>query len=213
VKKADVLARLRTERILAFVSADIGADIAPCARALSAGGINSLELAMTTPAALANLEKAAAALPDFQFGLGTVLDVDTARLAILAGASFIATPSPRPAVITLCRRYNVPVVSGAFASADIVAAHAAGADLVKVFPGELFGPAYLRKLKEEFPAVGMIPIGGVTPATIAEFLRVGVVAAIAGSSLVVPELLAQKNWAAITRRAREFTGAIASATA
>ena len=190
----------------------MGADLTACARALSVGGVNSLELAMTTPAALSTLEKAAAALPDFQFGLGTVLDVDTARLAILAGASFIATPSLRPTVITLCRRYNVPVVSGTFAPADIAAAHAAGADLVKVFPGELFGPAYLQKLKQEFPDVEMIAIGGVTPMTVTEFLRVGVLAAVAGSSLVEPELLAQKNWSEISARARKFTGAIAGLT-
>jgi 2-dehydro-3-deoxyphosphogluconate aldolase/(4S)-4-hydroxy-2-oxoglutarate aldolase len=179
-----------------------------CARALSAGGINSLEIAMTTPAAIDFLEKAQAALPDFCFGLGTVVDVDTARLGIIAGASLIVTPSPRPEVIMLCRRYSIPVICGAFTALDIATAHSAGASAAKVFPGELFGPAYIQTLKQEMPHIDMIPIGGVTPQTIAEFLRAGSVAAVAGSSLIEDDACSRGDWPSVTRRARAFVEAV-----
>ena len=209
VKKDAVLAQIRAEKIIGLVRALDGPDLIKCARALSAGGINSLEVTMTTPAVIRAFETAAAALPNFYFGLGTVLDVETARLGILAGASMIVTPALRPDVITLCRRYNIPVFSGAFTAADVTSAHAAGADAAKVFPGELFGPAYIKKLKASQPDIAMIPIGGVTPETIPEFLRVGAMAAVAGSSLLDETELEKKNWAAITERARAFTNAVA----
>jgi len=208
VTKDAFLTRIRTERLIGLVRADVGDDLVACADALSRGGINSIELAMTTPAAIHTLQAASEKLPGFHFGLGTVLDVETARLGILAGASFIVTPAPRPAVITLCRRYHVPVISGAFTRADIISAHEGGADAVKVFPGNHFGPAYIKMLQAELSHIAMLPIGGVTPSTVAEFLRAGATAAFAGSSLLDDELLRTRNWGAITARAVSFTSAI-----
>jgi len=205
VKKDAFLAQLRAERLIGLVHGEIGPDLIDCAKALSRGGIHCLEIALTTPAAIASVQAAANELPDFRFGLGTVLDVETARLGVLAGASFIVTPSPRPEVITLCRRYHVPVVSGALTRTDIMSALHAGADAVKVFPGQQFGPAYIKTLSAELPGVSLIPIGGVTPTTIAEFLRAGALAAIAGSSLLDDETVRTRNWAAITERAELFS--------
>ncbi len=213
MKKDTLLAQIRAERLIGLVRADVGDDLVDCARALARGGVNCLELAMTTPGAIVTLKTASAALPEFRFGLGTVLDVETARLGILAGASFIVTPSPRPEVITLCRRYHVSVISGAFSRGEISQAHSAGADAIKVFPGEQFGPAYIKTLKETVPEVALIPIGGVTPTTIAEFLRAGAIAAFAGSSLIDDEALRSKNWSAVTARAESFTRAIATLNA
>jgi 2-dehydro-3-deoxyphosphogluconate aldolase / (4S)-4-hydroxy-2-oxoglutarate aldolase len=213
VKKDAFLAQIAAERVIGVVAADVGEDLFACAQALSQGGINSLELAMTTPAATETLKRASERLPDFFFGLGTVLDVETARLGILAGASFIVTPSPRPAVITLCRRYHVPVISGAFSRDDIVAAHKSGADAVKVFPGEQFGPAHIRSLIAEFSNIPLIPIGGVTPVTLPEFLRAGAKAAFAGSSLITPEALRDKDWVSVKELAANFTRAAVAASA
>ncbi len=207
VKKDTVLAQIRTEKIIGLLAADTASQLINSARALSAGGLNSVEIAMTTPAVIGALQQAAAALPDFRFGLGTVLDPETARNAILAGASFIVTPALRPDVITLCRRYNVAVFSGAFTPADIGAAHDAGADAAKVFPGEHFGPAYIKSLRASLPHVEMIPIGGVTPDTISEFLRVGAFAAMAGSSLLDPQAIREARWSLITERAEAFVAA------
>jgi len=210
VKKDAVLAQLRAEKVIGLLAADGAETLIACARALSHGGLNAAEIALTTPALLGSLEKASKALPEFRFGLGTVLDVETARAGILAGASFIVTSALRPEVITLCRRYNVAVLSGSFSPADIAAAHDGGADAAKVFPGEHFGPMYIRSLKEQMPHVEMIAVGGVTPDSIPEFLRAGATAAIAGSSLLDPEWIKAKNWSAITERAKAFVRGAAS---
>jgi 2-dehydro-3-deoxyphosphogluconate aldolase / (4S)-4-hydroxy-2-oxoglutarate aldolase len=207
VKSDPFLNDVRADRLIGVVSADVGDELVECARALARGGIHFLEVAMTTPAAIDSIKKASTAFPDFRFGLGTVLDVDSARLAVFSGARFIVTPSPRAAVITLCRRYHVPVICGAFTRADIKTAQQAGATAVKVFPGEQFGPVYIRTLREEFPDVALLPIGGVTPSTISEFLRAGADAAFAGSSLLEVESVTRKDWSAITSRAQEFADA------
>jgi 2-dehydro-3-deoxyphosphogluconate aldolase/(4S)-4-hydroxy-2-oxoglutarate aldolase len=167
-------------------------------------GFHSLEVALTTPAAITTLTSASQALPEFNFGVGTVLDVDTARLAVLAGAKFIVTPAPRPEVITLCRRYHVPVISGAYTLEDIVAAHRAGADAVKLYPGELFGPAYIKSVLSSAPRIPLIPVGGVTAATVTEFIRAGALATFAGSSLIDDQTVGQRAWSTVAQRAREF---------
>jgi 2-dehydro-3-deoxyphosphogluconate aldolase/(4S)-4-hydroxy-2-oxoglutarate aldolase len=208
VNKEAVLEQFRADRILGLVPADIGDDLLPCARALAEAGMNCLELAMTTPAAIDALGQATSVLPNFIFGLGTVLDVETARRGILAGASFIATPSPRPEVITLCRRYHVPVVSGAFTRDDILTARRAGSDFVKVYPAEEFGPIYTQRLHAEFPDVRLIPIGGVTPETVAEFLRAGAIAAMAAHALIDEQSLENRDWARVRVRAAEFVESV-----
>jgi 2-dehydro-3-deoxyphosphogluconate aldolase/(4S)-4-hydroxy-2-oxoglutarate aldolase len=156
------------------------------------------------------LEKASAELPDFLFGLGTVLDAETARAGILAGAKFIVTPALRPEVITLCRRYSVPVFAGALTPTEIVNAWEAGADAVKVFPAEFFGPAYIKSVKAPLPQIELVPTGGVTPETIGEFLKAGAMAGAAGSALVDAKSLKEKNWPAITAKAAAFVKAVAA---
>lgn len=165
---------------------------------------------MTTPGAIRMLEKASAELPEFLFGLGTVLDAETARAGILAGATFIVTPALRPDVITLCRRYSVPVFSGAFTPTEIVNAWEAGADAAKVFPAEFFGPAYIKSIKAPLPHIELLPTGGVNAENVGDFLKAGAFATAAGSSLVEAKALKEKNWAAITARARAFAAAVAA---
>ncbi|MEO6004696.1 MAG: bifunctional 4-hydroxy-2-oxoglutarate aldolase/2-dehydro-3-deoxy-phosphogluconate aldolase [Opitutus sp.] len=206
--KDALLAQIHADRVIGLVNGDLGDQLIACAGALADGGIHFLEVAMTTPAALKGLEVACARLPDFRFGLGTVLDVETARLGILAGVSFIATPAPRPDVITTCRRFQVPVFSGAFTREDIRTAHHAGADAIKVFPREQFGPAYIKTLAAELPGILLFPIGGVTPTTIAEFLRAGAAAAYAGTSLLEQSALDRADWASISATSSRFREAV-----
>jgi 2-dehydro-3-deoxyphosphogluconate aldolase/(4S)-4-hydroxy-2-oxoglutarate aldolase len=210
MKKETVLAKIKAEKVVAIIRADSPDGLLDCARALAAGGLTSIELTMTTPGAIAMLEKATTELPDFLFGLGTVLDPETARAGILAGAKFIVTPALRPEVVTLCRRYSVPVFCGALTPTEILAAWEAGADAVKVFPAESFGPAYIKSVKGPLPQVDLVPTGGVTPETIGEFLRAGAVAGAAGSALVDSKSLKEKNWAAITAKAQAFVKAVAA---
>jgi 2-dehydro-3-deoxyphosphogluconate aldolase/(4S)-4-hydroxy-2-oxoglutarate aldolase len=210
MKKDAVLAKIKAEKVIALIRADNPDGLLDCAKALADGGLTSIELTMTTPGAIRMLEKATAELPDFLFGLGTVLDAETARAGILAGAKFIVTPALRPEVITLCRRYSIPVFSGAFTPTEIVQAWEAGADAAKVFPAEFFGPAYIKSVKAPLPQIELVPTGGVTPETVGEYIRVGAFATAAGSSLVEAKALKEKNWAAITARAKAFVAAVAA---
>jgi 2-dehydro-3-deoxyphosphogluconate aldolase/(4S)-4-hydroxy-2-oxoglutarate aldolase len=159
------------------------------------------------------LEKVSAERPDFLFGLGTVLDAETARAGILAGAKFIVTPALRPEVITLCQRYSVPIFAGALTPTEVINAWELGADAAKVFPAEFFGPAYIKSLKAPLPQVELVPTGGVTAENVGEFIKAGAFATAAGSSLVEAKALKEKNWAAITAKAQAFVKAVAAATA
>ena len=141
MNKDSVWSKIKSEKVIGLIRADSPDGLLDCAKALAAGGLSSIELTMTTPGAIKMLEKATSELPDFVFGLGTVLDAETARLGILAGAKFLVTPALRPEVITMARRYSIPVMSGALTPTEILAAWEAGADAVKGFPTELFGPA------------------------------------------------------------------------
>jgi 2-dehydro-3-deoxyphosphogluconate aldolase / (4S)-4-hydroxy-2-oxoglutarate aldolase len=211
MNKDAVLARIKAQKVVALIRADSSDGLLDCARALAEGGLTSIELTMTTPGAIRLLEKASEELPDFLFGLGTVLDAETARAGILAGAKFIVTPALRPDVITLCRRYSVPVFSGAFTPTEIISAWEAGADAAKIFPAEFFGPNYIKSVKAPFPQVDMVPTGGVTAENVGEFLKAGATAVAAGSSLVKAADFKAKNWPAITAHARAFVTAVKAA--
>ena len=211
MKKEAILSKMRTEKVVALIRADSPDVLLDCAKALAEGGLTSIELTMTTPGALRMLEKASAELPDFLFGLGTVLDAETARAGILSGAKFVVTPALRPDVITLCRRYSVPIFCGAFTPTEIVNAWEAGADAAKVFPAEFFGPAYIKSIKAPLPHIELLPTGGVNAENVGEFLKAGAFATAAGSSLVDAKSLKEKNWAAITAKAKAFVAAVAAA--
>jgi 2-dehydro-3-deoxyphosphogluconate aldolase/(4S)-4-hydroxy-2-oxoglutarate aldolase len=212
MKKDAVLGKIKRERVIALIRADSPDGLLDCAKALADGGLTSIELTMTTPGAIAMLEKATAQLPDFVFGLGTVLDAETARAGILAGARFLVTPAVRPDVVAMARRYGVPVLCGALTPTEILAAWEAGADAVKIFPAEFFGPAYIKSIKAPLPQIDLVPTGGVNPENVGEFLRAGAFATAAGSSLVDAKSLKDKAWTVITGRAKAFAAAVAAAT-
>jgi 2-dehydro-3-deoxyphosphogluconate aldolase / (4S)-4-hydroxy-2-oxoglutarate aldolase len=211
MKKEAVLNKIKSEKVIALIRADSPDGLLDCAKALASGGLTSIELTMTTPGAIRMLEKATAELPDFVFGLGTVLDAETARVGILAGASFVVTPALRLDVITLCKRYSIPVFCGAFTPTEIVNAWEAGADAAKIFPAEFFGPGYIKSVKGPLPHIDMVPTGGVNETNVGEFLKAGAFATAAGSSLVDGKALKEKNWAAITAKAKAFVAAVAAA--
>lgn len=205
--KSEVLQRLKAEKVIALIRADSSASLLECARALSAGGLNCIELTMTTPGAIEMCAKVAAELPQVLLGLGTVLDADTARRGIAAGAKFIVTPAVRPAVIKACREANVAILSGALTPTEACTAHELGADIIKIFPAEFFGPAYIKSLKAPFPQLEFMPTGGVTPETVGDFLKAGAFATAAGSALVAAAALKSGDWPAITARAKQFVAA------
>ncbi len=211
MSKAEILKRIRSEKIIALIRADGPESLLDCSRALSAGGLNAIELTMTTPGAIALVTEVSRKLPGVMLGLGTVLDADTARAGVAAGAQFIVTPAVRPGVIMACRELGVPVFAGALTPTEIAAASDLGADLIKIFPAEFFGPAYIKSLRAVFPQLNFLPTGGVTTRTLGDFLKAGAFATAAGSALVEPAALKARDWVAVTARAREFVAAAAAA--
>lgn len=161
---------------------------------------------MTVPGAIRVIEKLADRYGDEAIvGAGTVLDPETARACILAGARFIVSPSLNVATIELCKRYGVPVMPGALTPTEVVTAWQAGADMVKVFPcSALGGASYLKALKAPLPQIDLIPTGGVNAKTAADFLRAGAAALGVGADLVDTRAIEEGNSALVTERAREF---------
>jgi 2-dehydro-3-deoxyphosphogluconate aldolase/(4S)-4-hydroxy-2-oxoglutarate aldolase len=210
MSKSDVLNRIKSEKVIALIRADSSASLLDCARALSAGGLNCIELTMTTPGAIELCAQVSKELPNVLLGLGTVLDADTARRGIAAGAKFIVTPAVRPTVIAACKEAGVPILSGALTPTEAYTAWELGSDIIKVFPAEYFGPAYIKSLKAPFPKIEFMPTGGVTPESLGEFLKAGAFATAAGSSLVAAAALKSGDWAAITARAKVFVAAAAA---
>lgn len=207
MSKTDVLNRIKSEKVIALIRADSSASLLDCARALSAGGLTCIELTMTTPNAIECCAQVARELPGVLLGLGTVLDAETAKRGIAAGAKFIVTPAVRPEVIRTCKESGIAILSGALTPTEACHAWDAGADVIKIFPAEFFGPAYIKSLKAPFPNMQFLPTGGVTPETVGDFLKAGAFATAAGSALVAPAALKSGDWAAITARARQFVAA------
>jgi 2-dehydro-3-deoxyphosphogluconate aldolase/(4S)-4-hydroxy-2-oxoglutarate aldolase len=211
MNKSEVLARIKQEKVIALIRADGPGSLIDCARALAAGGLTVIELTMTTPGAVSVLAQAAKELPQVTFGMGTVLDPQTVADAQAAGAKFIVTPCVRPAVIAACRERGLAILGGALTPTEAYTTHELGADVIKIFPAEFFGPAYIKSIKAPFPNLNVMPTGGVTPETVGDFLKAGAYATAAGSALVLPAALKAKDWPAITKRAQEFVTAAAKA--
>ena len=210
MNKDAVLAKIKAEKVIALIRANSPDGLLDCAKALAAGGLTSIELTMTTPGAIEMLKKGSVELPGFVFGLGTVLDAETARRGIEAGAKFIVTPAYRPDVVAMALAHKTPVFCGALTPTEILLAWESGADAVKVFPAEFFGPAYIKSIKAPLPHIPLVPTGGVNPENVGEFLRAGAMATAAGGSLVDAKSLKEKNWALITERAKAFVAAVAA---
>lgn len=204
--------RIETGNVVAVVRLDDLSKAVELTKALAAGGVTSVEFTFTNPKAAQVITTVREALGDEAFiGAGTVLDAETARTAILAGAEYVVTPSFRPATIEMCRRYSVATVIGAFTPTEILSAWEAGADFVKVHPASLGGPKYFKDVLAPFPHVKLIPSGGVTLENAADFIKAGAVAVGLGSALVDPKAIEAGDWAAITARARSLSESIAAA--
>jgi 2-dehydro-3-deoxyphosphogluconate aldolase/(4S)-4-hydroxy-2-oxoglutarate aldolase len=174
-------------------------------RALADGGVTVAEVTFTVPNALDVIREARRQLGDrVLLGAGTVLDPETARAAILAGAEFAVAPGVNVEVIRLCRRYDKLVMPGAFTPTEVVTAWEAGADIVKVFPADVVGPAFFKALRGPLPQVKLMPTGGVDLTTAAEFLKAGAVCLGVGSQLVEPKAVAAGDFARITQLARQY---------
>jgi 2-dehydro-3-deoxyphosphogluconate aldolase/(4S)-4-hydroxy-2-oxoglutarate aldolase len=208
----DIIERLLEPGIVAIIRADSPNELLDAAEALLDGGVTAVEVTMTTPGALEVIRDAAARFGDkILIGVGTVLSEETCISAILAGAQYVVTPVTRPEIIHASHRYRKPVLSGALTPTECLFAHESGADFVKLFPADQFGPAYIKSVRAPLPMLRIIPTGGVTPETAAAYIEAGCVALGAGSSLVSREILQNRDWVALSARAEKFVWAIREA--
>jgi 2-dehydro-3-deoxyphosphogluconate aldolase / (4S)-4-hydroxy-2-oxoglutarate aldolase len=177
------------------------------------GGIRAAEITMTVPGAIKALEKLADAFGDkLVLGAGTVLDPETARICMLAGAQFFVTPALNLKTIEMAKRYSKIIMPGALTPTEIVTAWEAGADCVKVFPcGALGGAKYIKALKAPLPHIEMVPTGGVSLENTAEFLRAGAAAVAVGAELIDAKTIGEGRYEVFEERARQFLAEVAKA--
>lgn len=199
------LERMLEGGVVAIIRSPDASRLVEVAEALLAGGVSVMEITFTVPRAHQVLEEVAGRLGErVLLGAGTVLDAETARIAILSGAQFIVSPVVSGEVIACCRRYSKLSLPGALTPTEILAAWEAGGDIVKVFPSEVTGPAYLKAVRAPLPQVRLMPTGGVTLETAAEYLRAGACALGVGSSLVEPQAIAAGDFKRIESLAGQF---------
>ena len=203
------LQRVLAGGLVAVVRAPDASHLVDVIAALAEGGVGVAEVTLTVPGALDVIKAAKAQLGDrVLLGAGTVLDPETARAAILAGAEFIVSPTLNFDVIRLCKRYDKLVFPGAFTPTEILAAWEAGADVVKVFPADVLGPAYFKAMRGPLPQIRLMPTGGVDLNTTGEFLRAGACCLGVGSQLVDPKAVARQDFEYLRGLAWQYTQAV-----
>ena len=213
LNKQEVMGSLKDIGVVAVLRADDPADLIEVGRALNAGGVKHIEITMTVPGAIGVIEKAVSTLQELKvyIGAGTVLDGETARLAILAGASYIVSPAFRPDVIAVCKRYGVAVMPGAMTPTEVLNAWEAGADVVKIFPAGVGGPQFFKDLKGPFPFIEIMPTGAVNRETAPQFIKAGAFAIGLGGELASKPLIAARKFATITQNAQDFVALVKGA--
>ena len=205
MSKDEDLARLGRTGIVAIIRTPSSERLVDVAEALLAGGVEAVEVTFTVPGAARVLEQVAERLGDrVLLGAGTILDAQTARIAMLAGARFVVSPNVNVDVIQICRRHGALAIPGGFTPTEILTAWERGADVVKVFPSDFTGAAYLKVLAGPLPHVRLMPTGGVTLESAPAFLKAGAFAVGIGTALVDPALVAAGNLKRIEELARGF---------
>ena len=206
MNKTDVVRTIREVGIIPVVRAQSADEAMMAIEAIRAGGISLLEITMTVPGAINVIEKVSQRYgSEAVVGAGTVLDGETARACIQAGAQFVVSPSLNLETIEVCRHAGVAVLPGALTPTEVVQAWSAGADFVKVFPaGAVGGASYIKALKAPLPQIELVPTGGVSLKTAADFIKAGASALGVGADLVDLKALREGQQHIITERAREF---------
>lgn len=205
VKASTIIQQIESTGVVAIIRAKDSDQLIEVVNALREGGVTCIEVTMTTPNALEVIKEARIACGDSAaIGVGTVLDSETARAAILAGAQFVVAPILDLPTVETCRRYGVPVMPGALTPTEIVRAWQAGADFVKVFPTSTLGATYIKDLRGPLPQIRLLPTGGVTLDTVADFIKAGCSAVGVGGALVSSQALKNRDFAAIRKTAAEF---------
>jgi 2-dehydro-3-deoxyphosphogluconate aldolase/(4S)-4-hydroxy-2-oxoglutarate aldolase len=211
-----LISALRDTGVVAVIRTENPVDLGAVAKALREGGIKFIEITMTIPWALEIIKEVARDLRDLDIyvGAGTVLDAETARMAILAGSHFIVGPTFDQGTVDLCHSYGIPVMPGAMTPTEILCAWKGGADVVKVFPAQNVGGAdFLKAVKEPLPQIELLPTKGVDFETAGAFIKAGAIAVGVGGALVPKAMMATKDYPAITANARRMIQIVRDARA
>jgi 2-dehydro-3-deoxyphosphogluconate aldolase/(4S)-4-hydroxy-2-oxoglutarate aldolase len=213
--KQTILSFIKDVGIVPVIRTNSAESAVRAVEALYRGGIRAAEITMTVPNAIRALSAVADAFGDkLVLGAGTVLDPETARCCMLAGAEFFVTPNLRLSTIEMARRYSKVIMPGALTPTEVLTAWEAGADIVKIFPaGNVGGPKYIKALKGPFPQIEMIPTGGVNLETAGEFLKAGACAVAVGGELVDAKSIQEGRYDVIEGKAKQYLEAIAKARA
>ncbi len=211
MSKETQLRQILDSGIVAVVRSPDSQQLVEVVRALADGGVTVVEITMTVPDALTVLRQVRQSLGErVLLGAGTILDPETARAALLAGAEYLVAPTLNLDVIRLCQRYSKLVMPGAFTPTEILTAWEAGADIIKVFPAEVVGPAFFKAMRGPLPQVRLMPTGGVDLNTAADFLRAGACCLGLGSQLVEPRAVAERNFDRIRDLAHQYVTIVKS---
>ncbi len=201
----EIISLLTNPGVIAVIRTDETEKILPACEALVSGGVRALEITMTTRNALSAIREVSLRFGrEAVTGAGTVLNVGMCRAVIDAGAEFVVTPVMKPEIVPVAHASNRPIMLGAYTPTEAQLAHEAGADFVKIFPAEGLGPGYIKAILAPLPHLKIVPTGGVDLQAVADFFTAGCVAVGIGSALVSSAILRDKNWPALTQRAREF---------
>jgi len=212
--KNQIISMLADPGIIAVVRAQRSDQVIPLSQALIDGGVVAVEITMTTPNAIAAIQQARELVGDRALiGVGTVLDAETCRAALAAGAEFVVTPICRTKLIAIAHAADRPIMIGAYTPTEAQLAHEAGADFIKIFPADTLGPGYMKSIRAPLPHLRIVPTGGVDVENVGAFLKAGCAALGVGSSLVSAKILQDADWAALSRKAAEFVEAARKAKA
>jgi len=214
MSRADVTATVEAMGVVAVIRLKDAAKLRAVVDALAEGGVRALEVTMTVPRAIDLIRELAPTLPPgFLLGAGTVTDAEMAKRVIDAGARYVVSPVFRPSVIAACHERDVPVMPGCFSPTEILDAHDAGADIVKVFPATMLGPQFLKDVRAPLPQVKLMPTGGVTLDNAGDWIRAGAVAVGVGSALVDAKAIDAGRFEVIAANARKVIANVAAARA
>ncbi len=210
MSRETTLKRILDGGIVAVVRSESSGSLVKVVQALAEGGVTAAEITFTVPDAVEVIRQVRHTVGDaIVLGAGTVLDPETARAAMLAGAEYIVSPIVNLEVLRLCRRYDTVVMPGAFTPTEVLAAWEAGADVVKIFPADVGGPTYLRALHGPLPQVRLMPTGGVDLSTAEAFLKAGACCLGVGGALVEPKTIANGDFTRIRELARQYAAIVA----
>ena len=200
---------IRQTGLIAIMRANSSDQLIAAAHAIRSGGVRAIEVTMTTPRAIETIQAATERFAgEALFGAGTVLDPETARAAILAGADFVVAPTLNLEMVALCRRYSTPVIPGCFTPTEMLTAWEAGASMIKLFPADVGGPGLIKAIRAPLPQLEIVPVGGVNLNTAADFIRNGAAALGVGNSLINQKLLDAGNMDELCRRAAAFVAEV-----